>query len=557
MRTRRLSPLRVLLVVAAVLLAGAGAAAAVGGVRDLLVEPNPIEVSPYVDVTLTPTFHFEDPDVNPADEVVLGFVVSDPRDPCEPSWGTYYDLDGAARALDLDRRIERHAARGGSVTVSFGGFANTHLEVGCTDADDLADAYLAVVERYDLATIDLDVEGPALEDREASVRRAEAIAMVQDETGVEVWLTLPVSTAGMTGSGMAVVEELLDAGVELGGVNAMTMNYGEDRQAPLTMGEAAVQSLRGVHRQLATVYGDRGVTVDEATLWQQVGATPMIGVNDVPGDTFTLDDAERLADFARATAMGRLSHWSLNRDAPCGPSGSSGLSNTCSGVEQELMAFTWAFLSGPVVSAEPAPATASAEVAAMLRDDPTRSPYPIWSPDQQFEGGDRVVWDGDVYVAKWWSEDAAPDAPVDQPWDSPWRWLGPVLESDLRVVDEARTVLDGEWDAWDPEVEYLVGEEVLHDERVWRARWWSQGTVPDPDGGTAHAWELVGEAATPVGDGVDTWRDESVYVAGAEVQHRGRLFRAAWWNRGEEPLVDPESPFSHPWELVGDVEDDG
>src|SRR5690349_20853530 len=33
---------------------------------------------PYVDVTLTPTFEFQDPAQNPANDVALGFVVADP-----------------------------------------------------------------------------------------------------------------------------------------------------------------------------------------------------------------------------------------------------------------------------------------------------------------------------------------------------------------------------------------------------------------------------------------------------------------------------------------------
>ena len=42
---------------------------------------------PYVDVTLTPTYEFQDPRVNPARDIALAFVVADPGDGCTPSWG--------------------------------------------------------------------------------------------------------------------------------------------------------------------------------------------------------------------------------------------------------------------------------------------------------------------------------------------------------------------------------------------------------------------------------------------------------------------------------------
>ncbi|CAM5489772.1 Glycosyl hydrolase OS=Streptomyces antimycoticus OX=68175 GN=SSPO_039840 PE=4 SV=1 [Streptomyces antimycoticus] len=45
----------------------------------------------------------------------------------------------------------------------------------------------------------------------------------------------------------------------------------------------------------------------------------MIGVNDVTGETFTLEDASGLARFAADKGIGRLSMWSAERDQPCTP----------------------------------------------------------------------------------------------------------------------------------------------------------------------------------------------------------------------------------------------
>src|SRR5690349_20647518 len=97
---RRVSLVR--LVVLAAILGGLG----VGGWQWALAQfddagaaPTSTWVAPYVDVTLTPELHFEDPTVQPASNVVLGFVVADLNDGCAPSWGTYYSLDAVARAL--------------------------------------------------------------------------------------------------------------------------------------------------------------------------------------------------------------------------------------------------------------------------------------------------------------------------------------------------------------------------------------------------------------------------------------------------------------------------
>lgn len=310
--------------------------------------------APYVDLTLTPRLAFEDPAASPAEHVVLGFVVADPDDGCTPTWGGVYDLDRAAADLDLDARLARHRERGGDVIASFGGFANDELAVACADEARLASAYRAVVDRYGLSTIDLDIEGTALADGPSITRRARAVAAVQQEAEaagrpLAVWLTLPVSPAGLAPDALAVVDATLAGGVRLSGVNVMTMNYAESRPADIPMAFATVQALEATHRQLAEAYARSGSPVDDAEVWSRVGATPMLGVNDENADVTTLDDARALRDLAVTRGLGRVSMWSANRDAPCTEApGPSGVSNTCSGVEQEPLAFSRLFgeLSG-------------------------------------------------------------------------------------------------------------------------------------------------------------------------------------------------------------------
>lgn len=60
--------------------------------------------APYVDVTQTPIYPFQMPSANPVAGVYLAFIVSDPSQPCTPSWGAYYTLEQAEQSLDLDAR---------------------------------------------------------------------------------------------------------------------------------------------------------------------------------------------------------------------------------------------------------------------------------------------------------------------------------------------------------------------------------------------------------------------------------------------------------------------
>jgi chitinase len=218
--------------------------------------------APYVDVTLPPYFNFQDPLANPNMDVVLSFVVASKSAPCEPSWGASYDLDAAASALDLDRRIVRHRQRGGDVIVSFGGVANDELAVSCTDADALADAYQSVVDRYHLRVIDLDLEGEGL-DAEASARRATAIAEVQADAkaageDLDVWVTLPVAPNGLQTSSIEAVDGLLEAEVDLAGVNVMAMEFGASRTPEMDFVDASLAALDATATQLRSAYRRAG-----------------------------------------------------------------------------------------------------------------------------------------------------------------------------------------------------------------------------------------------------------------------------------------------------------
>ncbi|WP_190022713.1 glycoside hydrolase family 18 protein [Streptomyces hiroshimensis] len=79
------------------------------------------------------------------------------------------------------------------------------------------------------------------------------------------------------------------------------------------MGRAAIDAGTHLYEQLRNIYPQHAPD----WLWKKVGITPMIGLNDVPQETFTLDNARHLADWAIEKHIGRLAQWSVQRDHPC------------------------------------------------------------------------------------------------------------------------------------------------------------------------------------------------------------------------------------------------
>ncbi len=440
----------------------------------------------YVDVTTTPQLEFENPTSTAARDVVLSFIVSSPDAPCTPSWGTFYTLDGAAADLDLDRRIARLRQNEGDVVVSFGGAINDELATVCVDEDQLLEAYTAVVDRYDLRTIDLDLEGAGLTNTEAIDRRAAVIAKLQaardaKQKDLRVWLTLPVAPQGLSPEGAQAVTAMLKAGVDISGINVMTMDFGDSRGDGVSMADASIASLNATHTQLSTLYAGAGDPLGPATLWRRMGATPMIGQNDVPGEVFGLDAARELNQFAYDRGMGRLSMWSLNRDRTCGANypNTRVVSNSCSGVDQDSSTYAQTLHDGltdrpdAVVVTPTAAETASASRAP---DDPQSSPYPIWEEDLTYVAGTRIVWHQNVYVSKWWSTGDLPDDPTVTQYSSPWQLVGPVLPGEEPVPSP--TLPEGTYPDWKTAEVYTQGQRVLFDGVPFSAKWWTQGDSP-------------------------------------------------------------------------------
>jgi chitinase len=477
---RKLSVLRVVLAV--VLVAAGAAIVGRGFVRATAKTPPAVKTAapwfaPYVDTTLTPYYQFQDPAQNPSRQVILGFVVSDSKAACTPSWGGYFTEQQAAETLSLDRRVAQLQAEGGTAIASFGGQANGELALGCDDQAQLEGAYQSVITRYHLTTVDFDMEGSALLDAPSIARRAQAIASLQRVAhasghDLSVWLTLPVLGDGLQPDALSLLSETLRAGVDLTGINVMTMDFGKPEP---DLAATVKQALSASHDQLESIYRDRGEPLSSLGAWNKIGATVMIGQNDTDGEVFTTADAKALVAFAAMTRLGRMSIWSLNRDNQCGAAAFVDVnvhSNTCSGTRQTALEFTSILSSLPGTSAD---GDAMSTSSSVLASDPANSPYPLWSPAASYVEGYRVVRNRFVYQSKWYTKGVDPIASNGTD-VSPWQLVGPVLPTD-RAPTTTTLPVDA-FPAWLPTTAYSAGAKVLVNGLPYQAKWYNQGTDP-------------------------------------------------------------------------------
>ena len=258
--------------------------------------------------------------------LTLAFVVGDKG--CTPTW-----LANSPVASDttIISAIAKFRAAGGDIVIAFGGYDGLELAQTCNDVPSLQAAYQAVVDKYKLTVLDLDVEHTAIEDPVSIDRRSQALtALAAANPGIQINYTLPATPAGLTDLSVNVIKSAVKFHTPVAIVNLMTMDYG----APVltgAMGPDAVAAAAGAACQLKSL-----------GLNAHIGITPMIGVNDTAGEMFTLDDAQVVVNYALAnsTTVTWLAFWSIGRDN----GGCFGkVSPYCSGLPQKEWDFTRIF----------------------------------------------------------------------------------------------------------------------------------------------------------------------------------------------------------------------
>ncbi|MDP1749345.1 MAG: Calx-beta domain-containing protein, partial [Reyranella sp.] len=227
-------------------------------------------------------------------------------------------------------QVQAINAAGGNITISFGGANGQEAALTATSAAVLQAEYQSVIDRYQVDSIDFDIEGAAVLDTHSITLRNQALVGLEAANpDLKVSFTLPVLPDGLVASGVALLQSAKDAGVRIDLVNIMAMDYGEAVDNGGQMGLNAISAAEATQQQLAAIGLDA-----------KIGITPMIGVNDTAGEVFTLADAQALVDYAQADPdVARLSMWSVARDNGNGAGNQWAVADT-SGIAQNPYEFS-------------------------------------------------------------------------------------------------------------------------------------------------------------------------------------------------------------------------
>ncbi|WKZ86973.1 chitinase [Ralstonia pickettii] len=416
--------------------------------------------APYVDVTIYPTPSIDQIGVRQGiQQFNLAFVVAGGG--CSPSWGGVQPV--ADPSSDLVRAvragISNFRAKGGEVAVSFGGANGTPLMQACNSVSALKTAYQTVLDTYTLSRIDFDIEGASQQDTAALMRNFQAVAQLQSDfaargKALHVTLTLPAMPYGLTSEGVNILNTAIQNKVVFDVVNLMTMDYGT---ANVDMGAAAISAAQSLYSQLDAAFKAAGQPKTDGQLWQLVGLTPMIGMNDVQGETFTLANAQTVANAAHTNGYGMVGMWSISRDQPC-PNNGAYTAPTCSGVTQQPHDFSAVFTGlsghwGSGVARDPSYAGGEGGSSGG-----SVTPGSAWSSTQIYTAGMTVTYQGGTYRAQWWTQGDIPGQA------SVWKALGGVVQE------------------WMSSVAYQGGQCVLYQGAKYCAKWWTRGDVPTAGG---------------------------------------------------------------------------
>ncbi|MBR7832410.1 cellulose binding domain-containing protein [Actinospica durhamensis] len=286
--------------------------------------------SPYADLSLYPLYDLSGSAATEGTKYFNLAFITTGSTACTPEWGGVTAITDSSIGTDIaDLR-----AAGGDVRVSFGGEAGTELAQSCTSASSLAAAYQSVIKQYSLTEIDFDVEGAAIADTTSINLRNQAIAILESEdSGLQVSYTLPVLPTGLTGEGVAVLSNAKADGASIAAVNVMAMDYGSS--FPGDMATLAEEAATATMQQVQSVW----TSLTTAQAYAKIAVTPMIGVNDVNTETFTVADASALASWAKTNGLAWLAMWSATRDSECSGGAQTYADATCSSVVQSAGAF--------------------------------------------------------------------------------------------------------------------------------------------------------------------------------------------------------------------------
>lgn len=272
-----------------------------------------VSFSPYADITINTHWDSRYQGMEPMDLDVIGksnninsyhlAFITDPGS-CKPAWGAQssYSLSTGWGSHLTDR------LRANSINyiISFGGASGNDISMDCSELQ-LISIIEHVLKIYQPQGLDFDIENGTTN----LVKLMNALKQAQhSHPDLKISFTLPVLPEGLTTLGQDVVKQAKALNLNYS-INIMAMDYGPTYVND--MGQYAIDAATNLFNFLKQIYPAKS----EAALWQMIEITPMIGVNDVSVEQFTLQNVDTLRHFAQQNKLGALSMWSIARDNPC------------------------------------------------------------------------------------------------------------------------------------------------------------------------------------------------------------------------------------------------
>src|SRR3990167_231383 len=267
--------------------------------------------SPYADLTINAHWDSRYQDMEPMDFTVSGaksyhlaFITD--AGSCLPAWGGQSSYAANKKVAWGSHLTDAMRAKNIDYIISLGGASGNDLSHSCSDKE-LLNAYEEMIITYLPKGLDFDIENGTA-NIEKVMRTLQQIQHAHPDLTLR--FILPVLPEGLTSEGQQLVKQAKEAHLNYS-VNIMAMDYGPAYTND--MGQYAIQAATNLFQFLKTLYPEKS----DAALWQMIEVTPMIGVNDVNVEQFTLTNVDTLRNFSKQYNLGGLSMWSVARDKPC------------------------------------------------------------------------------------------------------------------------------------------------------------------------------------------------------------------------------------------------
>ncbi len=279
------------------------------------IKSNDLIIAPYVDATLYPILQLYDIYKKTwHKDFTLAFLVSN-NWKCEASWGWYYNLEKWPSSWTnweqyfLYDDIEYIKNKWWEFILSFWGAYGKPLFVSC-NSKDLKEQYENIINKLWIYRLDFDIEWVWITKTDEIDKLVKVLKYLKIKyPQLTISFTLPVMQYWLTADWVNVLKILNKNNFEDIIINIMTMNYGYWDISD--MWDNAIEAAINLNRQMKEEFWVN------KNYFNQIWITPMIWLNDIITEKFTLEDAEQLSNFAIKNNLAVLSYWSLNRDNAC------------------------------------------------------------------------------------------------------------------------------------------------------------------------------------------------------------------------------------------------